>query len=115
MSMASNALRRVDGGYAHFCPACGYMHKLPDGWQFDGSLEHPTFTPSFKHSGKQITVENGKWAGGWVRGADGNALDWCCHYILTAGVLNYCGDCTHAMAGQAVPLPPIPDHLREED
>lgn len=54
-------------------------------------MERPTFTPSFKH--------------GW-RSSKGDHI---CHYVLTAGVLTYCADCTHAMAGQVVPLAPIPE------
>lgn len=73
------------------------MHKLPDSWNFDGNLEEPTYTPSFKHSG---------WVGGKVG---------VCHYILTSGVLNFCGDCTHAMAGQPVPLPALPEGLKDDE
>lgn len=91
------------------------MHQLPDTWTFDGNLESPSFTPSFKHTGKQTVKVNGRWTGEWVRDKDGNAIDNCCHYILTAGVLNFCGDCTHALVGQAVPLPPLPPWLTDED
>ena len=66
------------------------MHPLPDGWTFDGNLEAPTFSPSFKHT----------WQNGRV-----------CHYILTAGMLNYCGDSTHALAGQSIPLPVLPEDV----
>lgn len=113
MGQVSSKLRRGEGQYFHWCPACEEMHPLPDGWTFDGNLESPTFSPSFKHTGKQCVVVNGEWTGEWVRDAAGNPVDWCCHYILTAGVLNFCGDCTHAMAGQSVPLPPLPDHLAD--
>jgi hypothetical protein len=89
------------------------MHKLPDGWKFDGNLASPTFSPSFKHTGKQTVIVNGKWTGESHRGPDGKALDWCCHYILAKGVLNYCSDCTHALAGQSVPLPPLPPDLED--
>jgi hypothetical protein len=85
-------------GWAHWCPGCQEMHRLPevpppDGWAFNGDLDRPTFTPSFKHS----------WNEGQV------AL--CCHYILTAGVLDFQGDSTHALRGP-VPLPDIPDDVR---
>lgn len=115
MGQVSAKLRRVDGSYSHWCPACGEMHKLPDGWAFDGNLDQPTFTPSFRHSGKQRVIVNGEWTGHWVRGADNQPLPWCCHYILTAGQLSFCGDCTHSMAGQVVPLPDLPAHLRDSE
>jgi len=66
-----------------------------------------------KITGKQIVRVAGKWTGEWVRDARGKAVDMCCHYILTAGVLNYCGDSTHALKGQAIPLPNLPPHLED--
>ncbi len=115
MGQVSAKLRRAQNGYIHWCPPCGETHRLPDGWTFDGNVDRPTFSPSFKHTGKQtVKDERGEWTGEWVCGADGKALDWCCHYILTAGVLNYCGDCTHALAGQSVPLPDLPAWLCDD-
>src|ERR1700757_3739600 len=115
MGQVSTKLRRITGGYAHWCPACKETHRLPDGWSFDGNLESPTFSPSFKHTGLQTVVVDGRWTGEWVFGADGEALPFVCHYILTAGVLNYCSDCTHTLAGTSVQLPTLPDFLRNED
>lgn len=77
----------------HWCPACEEMHLLPDSWKFDGNLEKPTFAPSFRHTG--------------------NPLPWVCHYHLTEGQLIYCPDCTHQMANKVVPLPVLPEHLRD--
>lgn len=90
------------------------MHRLPDSWTFDGNLESPTFSPSFKHSGIQTIQVDGKWTGEWVRDSEGNTVSCVCHYILTAGVLNFCGDSTHRLSGQSVPLPAIPDGLTDE-
>lgn len=84
------------------------MHVIPSGWTFDGNLEKPTFSPSVKITGKQTVVVDGRWTGEWVRDADGNAVDYCCHYFLTAGRLNFCNDCTHGLSGQAVELPDLP-------
>lgn len=113
MGQVSSKLRRGEGGYFWFCPACQEMHPLPDGWTFNGNLEQPTFTPSFKHTGKQRVVKDGKWTGEWVRNATGNAVDWCCHYIVTDGQVAYCGDCTHAMAGQTIAMPELPPEFRD--
>jgi hypothetical protein len=75
------------------------MHVLPDTWQFNGDLERPTFSPSFRHSapdpdhpGTNVSV---------------------CHYILTAGILHFCSDSMHKLAGQQVPLPDLPERLRD--
>lgn len=92
MNQVSSKLRRMEGMYAHYCPACEEMHPLPDSWHFNGDLEKPTFTPSFKHT---------------IRWKDEERI---CHYVLTDGVLNYCGDCTHSMRGP-VPLPDLPSEL----
>jgi hypothetical protein len=114
MGQASSKLRRIQGGYSHWCPACQEMHQLPDSWRFDGNLESPTFTPSFKHEGVKIEVIEGRWTGEWIRDAQGNTIPVCCHYILTNGILNFCGDCTHAFANQTVPLPDLPIFMRDK-
>jgi hypothetical protein len=105
MSQISLFLRRYDGGYMHWCPACESFHMiaveepLENGarWTFDGKLDAPTFSPSVNiaftgldRATKQV-VPKGR-----------------CHYFLRAGQLQFCGDCSHALAGQTVPLPEIP-------
>jgi hypothetical protein len=106
----SPKLRRGEGAYFHWCPACEEMHILPDSWHFNGDLNRPTFSPSFKHEGSKIIYDaQGKWTGEWVRDAAGNTVPFICHYILTDGILNYCGDCSHDSAGKNIPLPDLPD------
>ena len=109
MGQVSSKLRRQTGGYAHWCPGCEEMHGLPDEWKFDGNLEEPTFTPSFRHSGVRKVMVDGEWTGEWVRDAEGNPVKFVCHYILTKGILNFCSDSMHALAGKSVPLPPLPE------
>lgn len=111
----SRVLRHLDGnyGHAHWCPGCEEMHRIPGSWTFDGNMDAPTFKPSVKVSGKLTVKENGRWNGEYVRDGAGAPIDMCCHYILTAGVLNFCADSTHKLAGQNVPLLPIPDHLKD--
>jgi hypothetical protein len=116
MNQISPFLRKADygHGHCHWCPGCEEMHEIPDSWSFDGNVDAPTFSPSVKITGKQIIKLDGKWTGGWVRDGDGNTVDYCCHYILTAGILNFCADSTHALAGHVVPLPELPVGLRDE-
>jgi hypothetical protein len=90
------------------------MHTLPDGWSFNGNLEKPTFTPSFKHEGLQRVFVNGNWTGEWKRDASGNTIPYICHYILTDGQLQFQGDCTHGLNGKTVPLPLLPEGLTDE-
>lgn len=115
MSQVSSKLRRGTDGYFHYCPACKEAHRLPDSWQFNGNLEVPTFTPSFRHEGFITEKDStGKWTGAWVRDGNGNTIPFVCHYIITNGQISYCGDCTHEMRGQVIPLPDLPDYLRDE-
>jgi hypothetical protein len=113
MGQVSKTLRRAEDGYAHWCPGCQQMHRLPDSWAFNGDVNCPTFSPSFKHEGKQRVFVNGQWTGAWIRDAGGTPKSFVCHYILTDGILNYCNDCTHELAGQSVPLPELPEGLTD--
>jgi Family of unknown function (DUF6527) len=109
MGKIGAVLRRGQGGYFHWCPACKHMHKLPDGWAFNGNIEKPTFHPSFKHDGKRIVVVDGNWTGEWVRDAAGNAVDGTCHYLIADGMIQFCADSWHGRS-DIVPMPEIP-HL----
>lgn len=111
MGQVSPYLRRAVNGHSHWCPGCDGMHMIPDSWTFDGNVNSPTFSPSVKITGKKLVIVDGKWTGEWARDAAGNAIDDCCHYILTAGQLQFCCDCTHALSGQTVALPPLPPEL----
>jgi hypothetical protein len=130
MGQVSSKMRRTERGYVHWCDACGEPHTIFDNWTFDGNLESPTFSPSFRH-GPSIAIakdEKGERLGRWlVTDKDGRRAErvqiepgdtpvmWCCHYVVTAGQVAYCGDSTHAMANQTVPMPDLPEHLRDPD
>lgn len=114
MGQVSAKLRKVEGGYSHWCPGCEESHILPhDGWIFNGDLNAPTFTPSFRHTGKRRVFIEAEWSGEWRKDNQGNLIEFVCHYILTNGILNFCGDSTHAMANDKVPLPDLPVELRD--
>lgn len=82
--------------YSHWCTACRHCHTYQIGggrtWAFDGNVDNPTFAPSMLE---------------FVTRKDGSRQTLC-HYFLTAGVLKYCGDSPHALAGKDVPLEDIP-------
>lgn len=101
MPAISEVLGICKTGHYHWCPGCEDVHVLPKdrGWSFDGNLDKPTYSPSFKHT--------------WTWGPE--RVEKCCHYIVTDGILHFCADCTHALAGQSVPIPPIPPEHKDFD
>lgn len=127
MGKPNNYLRRAfnyDGvgllGYSHWCPACKETHPfavdvpLRNGarWSFNGNFETPSFHPS-------MNISVGPFPDGRIER---------CHYFLKAGAelngvmpevdasrsyIQFLGDCTHELKGQVVPLPELPEHLRD--
>lgn len=84
--------------YWFFCPACKSGHAFLVGvegkpsWTFNGDMDAPTFEPSLRMT---CTLGGGK--------------PHCCHLLMRGGIIQFCGDCTHEMAGQSVPLVEKPD------
>jgi hypothetical protein len=120
VSKVSNSLRKGEdqGGrvfHSHWCPGCGEMHVIFANWTFDGNVTSPTFSPSVLITGKETVKVNGKWTGEWVLDVKGNAVESRCHYFLKEGKLEYLSDCTHKLAGQTIPLPPLPEWLSDDD
>jgi hypothetical protein len=114
MGQANSKLRRGEGRYFHWCPGCREMHPLPDSWQFNGNIDNPTFSPSFKQEGfKVVRDAEGRWTGDWQRDAAGNCIPIICHYHIQNGQLMYCGDCSHELSGKTIPLPDLPEHLKD--
>lgn len=81
-------------GYSFWCPGCKHYHwfnvvadEHPKGekWSFNGNMDKPTFSPSLLHD---EPMESGKR----------------CHLHVQDGIIKYCGDCSHALAGKEVPL-----------
>ena len=97
--MPFEILRRVDEAWIHRCPGCGSLHVIPDyegkpRWRFNGDYARPTLSPSVRHC--------------WPEWGDGGArAEKVCHYFIRDGRIEFCGDCTHALAGQTVDLPQI--------
>jgi len=79
--------------YIFWCPGCecGHVYCVGTGsrttWNFNGDINKPTFTPSLLN----------------------HREGWRCHLFLTDGVINYCGDCTHSLAGLTVGMIDIPE------
>lgn len=83
-----------------WCPGCQEAHAVEIGgnnpgpkWTWNGSLEKPTFHPSI------LLSSNGK---GQI-----------CHSYVTDGRIQFLGDCGHTLVGQTVPLPQLPEWLKD--
>jgi Family of unknown function (DUF6527) len=96
------------GGHGHWCPGCNSGHEIATEdplpyngakWAFNGDMVKPTFTPS-------VNMRWGKYAD---PGHTDERSSGVCHYIITDGRIFFCADSTHALAGQTVDLPDIPD------
>lgn len=91
-------------GYMIQCRACGW-HEFPKigkpgaSWKFNGNVFSPSFTPSMNQTFTPTDPDP----------TDRDMKFRRCHFIVTAGTINYCGDCTHAYAGQRFPLEPWPE------
>lgn len=100
MSALSSILRK-SGAHrvSFFCPGCDSPHSIPvsgEGtkWEYNGNPEAPTFAPSLKITG---------------------GSDYCCHIFVRDGQIEFLTDCTHALAGQTVPIPPWPESWGDGD
>lgn len=122
MSALSRILRDAESGIPgtkmlmFWCPGCecthGVLVRTGEGpcdvvWGWNGSVDAPTFAPSvlvrwFKTSelGERQIRERSLQLG---QRADGS--DVVCHSFVVAGQIQFLADCTHALAGQTVPLP----------
>ena len=86
MGRLSAVLRGIEGGGLLFwCPG--------PRWLWNGSAERPTFQPSVlvRYDGADADVDG--------------APPSVCHSFVVDGAIQFLGDCTHALAGQTVPLP----------
>lgn len=95
-----------------WCPGCNEPHGIRvEGatgvgpiWGWNGSLDAPSITPSINvrqtlYGPERLTFGN----------YDGpmptEKNDGVCHSFVTDGRIQFCGDCTHKLAGQTVELP----------
>lgn len=73
--------------YTVYCPGCRDAHVYDSRWAFNGSLELPSFTPSYMIEGGSDNIR--------------------CHSIVTNGRITYLSDSNHQLSGQTVDLPPV--------
>lgn len=104
MDRLSPILLESPSGNLHFrCPGCGDVHSVSvigsHAWGWNGSADKPTFTPSVlvTYPANPNAVEKYKeWR-----------TERRCHSFVADGRIQFLSDCTHALAGQTVDLPPF--------
>jgi Family of unknown function (DUF6527) len=92
-------------GLVYWCQGCESHHQIrtkgPTAWGWNGDVEKPTFTPSVLVTYKAVPD------------AEEEFKEWRterrCHTFITDGMVQFLGDCTHALAGQTLPLPDLPE------
>lgn len=102
-----------------WCPGCGEAHRpevvsvdgsRPAGpcWDWDGNIERPTISPSLLVSGVQWAANEPFHDPNHNVAAGGATV---CHSFIRDGHWQFLADSTHALAGQTVPMVPLPDWL----
>ncbi len=106
---------QVPGGgtklyHRYWCPGCDNLHQItinPDknglgaGWDFSGTLECPTYSPS------QLSQ--------YDYGPENERKHFVCHTFIREGKIQFLGDCTHELANQTVDMVPLPDWVIGEE
>ena len=106
-----------------WCPGCKCLHPLYHKredhkgpvWNWNGSFDKPTFTPSLLMSYTTMTEKGQKeyeeWAASGYPDRQGRSFESrsvVCHSFITDGKIQFLSDCTHHLRGQTVELPDDP-------
>lgn len=124
MSALSPFLRDVAGGGLTFwCAGCKEAHTVWHGkgsgprWTWNGDVDKPVFGPSVLVTGTEwLTDEEDARL---MRGELVEPTPKRCHTFVgcngaAPGQIIYLSDCTHALAGQTIDLPPMPTYRSTE-
>ncbi|KFC62792.1 hypothetical protein FF80_03359 [Devosia sp. LC5] len=123
----SPILRGFEAGrVAFWCPGCSEAHQITVNdavngqgpkWSYNGNPDAPTFSPSVLVRGVRIDggdeeldriLDTYKLPEDRERMLADKRINTVCHSFVNSGQIQFLGDCTHALAGQTVPLPPFP-------
>ncbi|MGT2507930.1 DUF6527 family protein [Cupriavidus basilensis] len=119
MSALSKVLQDSPGnGFSFWCPGCDGPHRIQHGagagprWGWNGDVERATFTPSvlvryphWEPSAEDPAVRTAIALGEVTQ----QLVERVCHSFVTDGRIQFLGDCTHALAGQTVPMVEFPE------
>jgi hypothetical protein len=109
-----------DGLVGFWCPGCSEMHMVntdtsdrphAPAWDFDGNYDAPTFSPSINVTGVRRLTDD-EYAR-LMAGEHVEPQSRVCHSFVRTGHIQFLGDCTHALAGQTVPLKPFETRSEE--
>ncbi|MDT8998335.1 DUF6527 family protein [Paucibacter sp. APW11] len=127
MALISTILRDgTDGRLTWWCPGCDGPHTIQTGegpgprWGWNKDAESPTFTPSVLVTWSEpanlhdpeamqrdlADVQRRRDSG--EQGVKVPLAAKVCHSFVVEGRMQMLGDCTHALAGQTVPIPAWP-------
>lgn len=103
--MAQKVKEVYPGIFYFICPGCSLTHPFhvgaahPDGkgWEFNGSLEKPSFRPSL------LVYPHARGEG---------PPQPRCHSFVTDGKIEYCADSEHELAGKTVEIPDWDEEYR---
>lgn len=107
--MFGRFLNQLEGGYMARCPGCDEVHYIAvrkpmangAAWSFNGNPDGPTFSPS-------LLIRTGRAVDPNFVREEGDPPD-VCHSFIRDGQWQFCGDSTHHLAGQTVPILPWKD------
>lgn len=125
--MLSPILRGLEAGrVAFWCPGCNEAHQITVNdaphqqgpkWSYNGNPDAPTFSPSVLVRGVRIDggdeeldriLDTYKLPEDRERMLADKRINTVCHSFVNDGRIQFLGDCTHALAGQTVPLATFP-------
>lgn len=88
-----------------WCPGCEDLHAIGAQWTWDGNTERPTINPSILVGGVQWPTDD---AFHKPRHAVPAGAATVCHSFIRDGRWEFLTDNTHQLAGQTVPMGPVP-------
>lgn len=134
MSALSSKLRRWadpstgDEGLTYYCQGCSSAHSIRTkgngAWGWNGDVDKPIFTPSVLVTGQDFTEKGEADFEAWLaaerpdrNGVAFESVKTVCHTFVGCngaqpGEVVFLGDCTHALAGQVLPFPDLPDWMK---
>jgi hypothetical protein len=91
-----------------WCPGCDDLHMVSDSWQVTGANETLTISPSvLVYERKKLINEDLEWDA--LLAPENTTMAPRCHSFVRNGCIEFLTDSTHALAGQTVQLPPLPE------